>query len=239
MNCKKYIKSLIKTIASICLVTVFAFEVPFAHKDYLRNIGETNSVKIVGMDGTGSGFHVQTKDGQVFILTNKHVCMMTGPLKAEKYGDKSGKGSVVKIVKISKKHDLCVLTPLAGFKGIQVGEEAENGETVYTLGHPRGVALTIASGEKIDDLPIDLGEPLAADGKCSGEIVMSWFGQYCVTKHDAVQFSTPTYPGNSGSPVVNKWGKLVSVIFAGSPEVENQGFGVPLSYIKDFLSELK
>lgn len=239
MNWKSTLKSIVKSTISFCIVAVLAIQAPFLHKSFLRNVGESNSVKIVGMDGTGSGFHVKTKSGKVYILTNRHVCMMTGPLKVEKYGTKSGKGTIRKIVSISKKHDLCVLEALPEMEGIELGSSAKNGESVYILGHPRGVALTVSSGEKIDDLPIEIGEPLSEDGKCKGEIVMSFFGNYCVTKQDAVQFSNPTYPGNSGSPVVDKWGKLVSVVFAGSPSVENQGFGVPLDYITSFLSELK
>lgn len=238
MNWKKTTKSIIKSIVYFTLTLAVAFEAPYLHKNYLRNLGEKNTVQIMGENGTGTGFHVKTKEGKIYILTNKHVCEMQGPLKVHKYGSKNG--VIRKIIKKSTQHDLCILEALPEMKdGIKLGSASENGESVYTLGHPRGVALTVADGEKIDNLDIQIGEALAADGKCDGEIVQDFIFSYCVKSQNAVQFSTPTYPGNSGSPVVNKWGRLVSVVFAGSPQVELQGFGVPFEYIEAFLSEIK
>ncbi len=248
MSVKSKIKSLsfkfIKSIVYFCLVAAIAIEAPFMHKSYLRDIAEDNSVRIVGVDSRGTGFHVKTKSGKVYILTNKHVCEMTGPLKVEKYGDKSG-GLVRKVIKKYEHHDLCVMEALPGAKGISISDDKlENGERAYTLGHPRGDALNVAEGEKFDDKSIQLGQETEEDGTCKeGKLTeqMTFFGPitFCIIDRFSVQFSTPTYPGNSGSAVVNKWGKLVSVIFAGNTQVENNGFGVPLVEINAFLNSLK
>lgn len=244
MSIKSTISKIIKSLLSICLVAVFAFEAPYAHHQYLRHIAEQNVVRIVGMDGMGTGFQVETKSGKRYILTNKHVCKMMGPLSAEVYGNKTG-GIRRNIIAISEKHDLCVLEGLPGVKGIKISsDDIKDGEIVYTLGHPRGEALNVTAGEKFDNKVIQLGQETEEDGTCSEGTLQhqfSIFGEikFCLVTRNAIQFDTPTYPGNSGSPVVNKYGRLVSVVFAGSTQTENNGFGVPLSYVKDFLSSLK
>lgn len=236
------IANFMKSLAIMAVVAVIALEAPFAHRDYIRGIAEDNSVKIIGENGSGTGFHVRTKSGSVYILTNRHVCEMTGPLKVQKYG------SLItverKIIKKYEKHDLCVIEALPGVSGIKVGGKVENGEHVYTLGHPRGDALNVAEGEKFDDKEITLGEEVNEKGECNqGTLVEipSFFGIFriCAVKKMTVQISSPTFPGNSGSAIVNKWGRLVSVVFAGSRDVESQGFGVPMTFIEDFLSSLK
>lgn len=247
MSEKSKIKSLalklIKSIICFILVAIVAMEAPFVHKNYLRGIAEENSVRIVGLDGRGSGFHVKTKSGKVYILTNKHICDMQGPLKVERYGSKVGIER--KIIKKYEKHDLCIMEALPGATGISISSaKLENGDRAYTLGNPRGDNLNVAEGEKFDDKFIQLAESTKEDGTCAeGKVtsVMSFFGPitFCVIDRFAVQISNPTYPGNSGSAVVNKWGKLVAVIFAGSTQVENQGFAVPLEEINSFLNSLE
>ena len=39
------------------------------------------------------------------------------------------------------------------------------------------------------------------------------------------------------SPLVNFWGNLVGVLFAGNTQDQFQSFAVPLPYIKDFLKD--
>lgn len=243
MSFKKIITKFLKSIVMCFLVAAIAIQAPFAHKEYIRNIAEENSVRIVGMDGMGTGFHVRTKSGKVYILTNKHVCEMTGPLSVEKYGSK--KGVIRKIIKKYTKHDLCVMEALPGVSGIRISSDpAENGDHVYTLGNPRGDKLNIAEGEKFDNKVITLGEETNEEGLCNeGKLVEipTIFGIFkmCTIERMAIQISNPTYPGNSGSALVNKWGRLVGVIFAGSREIENQGFAVDINSVNDFLSSLK
>ena len=45
------------------------------------------------------------------------------------------------------------------------------------------------------------------------------------------------WPGSSGSPIINKDNKLVGVIFAGYPMIENVGLSSPLVAIKVFLKK--
>jgi len=152
MSFKKLALAFIKSLALLVFVATVSLETPVAYRGYMRGIAENNVVRIVGMDGMGTGFHVRTDDGRVYILTNRHVCRMTGPLTVEHYGSKVG--TIKKIVKISEEHDLCVMEALDGVKGISIGSDAINGDAVYTLGHPRGDALNVASGEKFDEKEI-------------------------------------------------------------------------------------
>ena len=241
MKIKNALKSVCKIVALVALTSVISLEAPYAHRLYIRNIAESSAVQIYGVEGTGSGAQVTLEDGSQVILTNKHICQMTGPLKVKAEGRPLAVAR--KIVKISDEHDLCALEPLSDMDGIKVGSAPEKGDEVYTLGHPRGDALNVAKGEYFDDKVIEMGEDVKEDGTCAeGSIksVQTIFGeiQYCAYKRNTIQVSSPTYPGNSGSPVVNKYGRLIGVIFAGNREVENNGFAVPLSYVKEFLKSL-
>lgn len=242
MKVKTILAKALKISVLAIVICTAALEAPYAHRKYIRNIAEESVVQIYGQEGSGTGSHIELPNGQVVILTNKHICDMIGPLivKAENEPLPIAR----KVIKISEKHDLCVIEGLPGKKGIKLGSAPEFGDELYTLGHPRGDALNVAKGEYFDDKEIEMAEEPKADGTCADgklEEEMSFFGpvQYCLVKKNTIQLSNPTYPGNSGSPVVNKYGHLVAVIFAGDRNVENQGYAVPLGYVSEFLSNLK
>lgn len=52
---------------------------------------------------------------------------------------------------------------------------------------------------------------------------------------DRVMYSIPALQGSSGSPVVNAWGQLVAVNFAGVGGSQGFNFGIPLKAVQDFL----
>jgi V8-like Glu-specific endopeptidase len=60
----------------------------------------------------------------------------------------------------------------------------------------------------------------------------------CIEIFVSSAISSPIYGGNSGSPVVNKWGNVIGVVFAGNRTQVNDAYMVPLSYVKDFLKGL-
>ena len=52
-----------------------------------------------------------------------------------------------------------------------------------------------------------------------------------------VMYTIPMLQGSSGSPVLNTYGELVAVNFAGMMGTQSFNFGVPLQRIKEFLRQ--
>lgn len=222
-------------------LSAISLEAPYYHQRFIRNIAEESVVQIYGQEGTGTGSHVKLPDGRIVILTNKHICDMTGPLMVKAEDEELPIAR--KVIEISKDHDLCAIEALPDHEAISIGSDPVIGDELYTLGHPRGEALNVAKGEYFDNKLAKMGELAPADGVCKeGTSVQAdgLFGPvfYCVISRNSIELSSPTFPGNSGSPVVNKYGHLVGVIFAGNRSVENMGLAVPLSYVKEFLNSL-
>ena len=58
-------------------------------------------------------------------------------------------------------------------------------------------------------------------------------------KSDAskILYTIPALPGSSGSPVMNTYGYLVAVNFAGMQNTQGFNYGIRMSKVKEFMKE--
>ena len=54
---------------------------------------------------------------------------------------------------------------------------------------------------------------------------------------DKMMYTIPSLPGSSGSPVLNEYGQLVAVNFAGNRETQNFNYGIQLKRVQQFLAQ--
>lgn len=166
----------------------------------------------------GTGFHVNYL-GKVLILTNKHVC--DAGLRIDKSKTLRVENRIVKIIKISKMHDLCAVEPIQK-SGLNLAtKEAAPLDRITLIGHPRGLDTVIRKGAIINH----------GERSC----IFYSTGLRCL---ESTRISATAYPGNSGSPVLNNKGNLVGVLFAGQNAYPHEPLIVPYSYVKTFLSNL-
>ena len=167
---------------------------------------------------SATGFYINYY-GKYRILTNRHVCdaqINRNKSHFIQFGDYVGR-----ILYIDKHHDLCLVSSnrksglkLADYQSMPL-------EKVVLVGYPRGIGKVIREGRIIEQ---EL-------------LIAPWLLPHALRVY-TYRVSTPAYPGNSGSPVVNTKGKVTGVLFAGSPIYPLEPFIVPLRYVKAFLNEV-
>tara|TARA_B100000131_G_scaffold322647_1_gene377379 strand:+ start:111 stop:935 length:825 start_codon:yes stop_codon:yes gene_type:complete len=174
-------------------------------------------------------FHSEVSQGFSYVLTAGHSCQSSIPKEQNINGFKVlNKGSTFKVVdlngfkhdahviNINKRFDLCLLRVsdvIMSPPVLQIADkEPRRGETVTNMAAPHGLYWS--------------GTVLIFKGQFSGYH----------TKGYSV-YTIPTKPGSSGSPIINKENKLIGVIFAGYPMIENVGLSSPLVAIKVFLKK--
>lgn len=239
----------IKKVLSVVILSAsflfLAANGPRFHANVIRHYVGTKTVKITGRQGDGgTGFFVKAPSGLVYILTNRHVCAVAdkdGYLRV--YTADGATFISRKVDTISETHDLCLIKTIEGYDGIDIASSISIGEIIGIVGHPKLQPLTLSKGEYIGDKIIKLisGYNLVDPRKCRGEIIsnpmMRLLGikNACLEELTASQLVAYTRGGSSGSPVVNFWGKVVGVLFAGNPQDVMESFAVPLKEIKEFL----
>lgn len=235
---------------------------PEIHGMYLREAVGQKVYMIKGnlKGGGGTGFAVKAPSGQSYIVTNAHVC--EGAL--EQSEDKSSllvineNGTMRRrIIEKSDFTDLCLLEGMPGVNGLTLGSEPGIGETVAVVGHPRLRPLSLSRGEIVGATDVEIlayimkGNPfidafappgLVKDLKCDLpknklETADTLFGPISVcleiTKN-AYMSTAVIFPGNSGSPVVDFWGRVEGVAFAS--DGTNWALIVSLKDLKQFIS---
>jgi hypothetical protein len=156
-------------------------------------------------------------------------------------------------------HDLCLVEALPGYEGLNVGGYPELGEVVALVGHPGLRPLSLARGEIIGNRSINLiyavnakkefcigehydVEQLAKKPKLTNEeidaiffMLIRGYDTMCYARHlRSKMLNGISYGGNSGSPVVNFWGQVNGVLYAGGRHVTDS-YVVPLYYLKSML----
>lgn len=169
---------------------------------------------------TGSGF-VVSNDGTV--VTNYHV--VTDALDASVEFKNGDKAKVLGYRHLVKKADIAIIKiemPSNKLKPVPISAELPlEGEYVATFGAPHGLSFSKSEGvisaireEK------DLGEEMGLD------MIGTW-----------LQFTAPISPGNSGGPLVDKYGKVVGMNTMQLSVGQNLNFAVSALEINKALNE--
>ena len=230
------IKLLIAAVALAAILGI-ALEAPVLHNQYIRSKVGSQVVMLTNkaQTGGGTGFAVQAPSGEVYTLTNAHVCRIKGGLFTML---RHGRKIRMNIIEISDTSDLCLLNGIKGMEGLKLASGVDIGEELGLVGHPKLMPLTLSRGQLIG---YDRALVLVSPGPCEDGMdppsyvtVEALFGLVCVLDVKAGYTNVVALPGNSGSPMVNFFGNVVGVLFAADGDVF-WGLIVPLKQVKDFL----
>jgi S1-C subfamily serine protease len=227
-----------KVLGIAFLVLAIAIKAPQLHGDYIRNKVGSQVVMLTEKSGRsgGTGFAIKTPSGQVLTLTNAHVCSLADD-KGTVYARVEGRRTIpLKVIESYDKADLCLVSKMPGTTGLSVAGSVAVGEELGLVGHPALLPLTLTKGQLLgygevavlmDNLPCeeDVGMYKTIDTP---------FGPLCIAITNAAFTNIPAFGGSSGSPVINIWGNLTGVLYAGDESV-NWGILVKLTAVKDFI----
>lgn len=191
----------------------------------------------------GTGFHVTSPSGQVYIVTNRHVCERSknGQVYVEAGSSKAWK----KILYEDPEHDLCLVEKLYS-SGLHLAPSLSRGEKIAIVGHPSGYDITMTEGEAIGYWPMSINERIttpAQEANCKKwkdstiSTIKDSQGndiKVCTAGSAALITTAQVKAGSSGSPVVNQSGKVVGVIYCIESD-DNWGRAVPLKFLRELL----
>ncbi len=210
------------------------------HSDFIRSYVGSKVVKIINEEKNagGTGFFVKANSGEVYLMTNAHVCGREGEKIVNVELPGNDRMVQLKIIEVSEVTDLCLVEAPKYIKsGLSIASDVNLGEEISIVGHPKLMPLTETKGQFIGYL--DILMPLHL-GPCESETATNqtyptMFGAVCVQKMHVGATTVLALHGNSGSPTVNYKGQVVGVLFAGDDK-DNWGVTIGLKDVKDFLS---
>jgi S1-C subfamily serine protease len=134
------------------------------------------------VEKTGSGFFINNN----LVVTNFHV--VAGAYTVDFLLENESRSTCLAVVHSDQVSDLAIL------------ESAKNGRVYLGLEHQR-----VMEGERV----AVIGSPLGLEGTLSEGIISAV--RIDENEVELLQITAPISPGSSGSPVVNKFGKVVAI----------------------------
>lgn len=214
--------------------------------------------------GGGTGFAIKAKSGKIVVVSNAHVCEAKDKNNLVLLVGTDGKKYYRKVINMSGTTDLCYIDGKDIPGALELGEPPSVGQLVTVVGHPSLDPLTIAHGEIIGQEDVTIPDGMLSDkngfnrdfemptvtlASCSNpkqtrhlqpipvtEDITIFIAMCFTTTKDAYLSSVHVEPGNSGSPVVDTYGRVVAVVFA--KDGFNKGKFVNHKDLKDFLDKL-
>lgn len=160
---------------------------------------------------SGTGFLV---NAQGLILTNYHVVQSAKNI----YVLLNNRYQPCKLIGFDKERDLALIKPIS-----------------YVFTKPRPLAFRF-DGPQFAERIFVLGYPssveLGTNIKVTDGIISS------LNTNGFYQISSPIQPGNSGSPLLDMKGRVVGVVNAGIPSMDNVGFSISAKHVQGFIRKL-
>lgn len=233
----------IRGFALFVALSYTILKVPELHYSYIRNHTENALVRVLNLEetGGGTGVHVRAPSGKTYILTNDHVCAVAkdGEVLVSRFEEPA---MIRKVIERSGYTDLCLIEGIPGVSGLTIGSETEIGRIVAVIGHPLLMPTTVSRGEIIGTRTMQviiglLEDSLPCDQPKNSIVEVDLFffkAQACIITVKANVSNIVILPGNSGSPLVDFYGRVIGLAFAGDDEVYWGAF-ITLEDIHKFL----
>lgn len=190
----------------------FAFIIARTQSEKKCDAGECR-VKVT--TGSGSGIVIKSDSSSTLVITAGHVCKMPD---GEKHllAVVDSQGNIHESIesKQSDDPDLCIIRT-SGEWGVPVplsDVEPNYGERVISMAAPEGI--------------FESNMVLVFEGRYSGQ----------TSSGDKI-FTIPCAPGSSGSAVLDKSGKIVSIIHSAAKNFQNIAIGNNLKEVRDFIED--
>jgi S1-C subfamily serine protease len=164
---------------------------------------------------SATGFLLKVNN-EIVLITAAHMCVGEDYLDA--FNQKMTLQMPAKIKKIEKKYDLCMLTSYQNVKAFDLGQSLMYKDKITVIGYPLGEPQTIENG----DVYISYTEKKMYQQLWKMNVFVT------ILNIDGIK------PGSSGSPVLDKDGKVVGVV-VGVYKDKPMASIVPLVNLKDFL----